>query len=186
MFDEHTWGARHPWEDDEEGWGSGELQSQRKASFAQSAREAASSMVSSGARRTAERLGGRRGLAGILVFNASGWPRTDLVRAFLPYSTVPSAVEVGVEDDRDGTKIASVTEPQEYADHRPAGRFVVFLAREVPGLGYARYNVVEGSPVPVETITGGTTVENEYYRVDYSLMDASINSVRELGRTANW
>ena len=46
LFDEHTWGARHPWEDDEEGWGSGELQSQRKASFAQSAREAASSMVS--------------------------------------------------------------------------------------------------------------------------------------------
>jgi hypothetical protein len=26
LFDEHTWGARHPWGDDEDGWGSGDLQ----------------------------------------------------------------------------------------------------------------------------------------------------------------
>ena len=181
LFDEHTWGARHPWEDDEEGWGSGGLQSQRKASFAQSAREAASSMVSAGARRTAERLGCRRGLAGIIVFNASGFARTDLVRAFLPFSTVPSTVDVGVVDERDGTKIATVNEPQEQADHRPAGRFVVFAAKDVPGLGYARYNVVEGSPVAVEKTTSGSAIENEYYHVDYSLGDATIGSVRELG-----
>lgn len=181
LFDEHTWGARHPWEDDEEGWGSGELQSQRKASFARSAREAASSMVSAGARRTAERLGGQHGLAGIVVFNASGWARTDVVRVFLPYSTVPSSIEVGVEDDRDGTKMAIVTEAQENPDHRPAGRYVVFLAGQVPGLGYARFNVVEGSPVPVEVSTSGTAIANEYYHVEYSLADAWVSSLRELG-----
>ena len=135
LFDEHTWGARHPWEDDEEGWGSGELQSQRKASFAQSAREAASSMVTAGARRTAERLGSQHGLAGVVVFNPSGWSRTDLVRVFVPYSIVPSSIEIGVEDGRDGTKVAIVTEAQENPDHRPAGRYIAFLADQVLGLG---------------------------------------------------
>jgi glycosyl hydrolase family 38 len=181
LFDEHTWGACHPWEDDEEGWGSGELQSQRKDSFAQSAREAASSMVTAGARRTAERLGSQDGLAGVVVFNPSGWSRTDLVRVFLPYSIVPSNIEVGVQDGRDGSKIAIVTEAQENPDHRPAGRYVAFLANQVPGLGYARFNIVEGSPVPVEVSTDGAAIANEYHRVEYSLADAWISSLRELG-----
>ena len=62
LFDEHTWGARAPWQDEEEGWGSGDLQWQRKASFARDAREAAAALVSTGARRAAEHIGGRRGL----------------------------------------------------------------------------------------------------------------------------
>ena len=57
LFDEHTWGARSPWGDDEDGYGSGELQWQRKASFARDAREAAAALVSTGARRSAERVG---------------------------------------------------------------------------------------------------------------------------------
>lgn len=180
LFDEHTWGAANPWENDEEGWGSGELQSQRKASFAQSAREAASSMVTAGARRAADGLGNQHGLAGIVVFNASGGARTDLVRVFLPYSTIPSGIEVGVQDDRDGTKVAIVTEAQENPNHRPAGRYVVFLASQVPALGYARFNVIEGSPVPVDVSVGGTAIANEYYHVEYSLADAWISSLREL------
>jgi hypothetical protein len=35
--------------------------------------------------------------------------------------------------------------------------------------------------VPIETTTSGTAIENEYYHVDYSLPDASIGSLRELG-----
>lgn len=137
-------------------------------------------MVSAGARRSAERLGSGRGLAGVIVFNASGWARSDVVRVFVPYSTVPSTIAVGVEDDRDGTKVATVTEEQENPDHRPAGRHVVFVAGQVPGLGYARFNVVEGSPVPVEVSTAGTAVANDYYHVEYSLADACVSSVRDL------
>lgn len=181
LFDEHTWGARHPWEDDEEGWGSGDLQWQRKASFARNAREAASSLLDSGARRAAERVGGNRGLAAVVVFNAAGWARTDVVKVFLPFSTVPADIEVGVEDDRDGTKLATRALPQEHVDHRPAGRFLQFLAPNVPGLGYARFNVVEGAPVPVEVSRPDeAVVENEFYRVTYAAMDASIASLVEL------
>ena len=85
-----------------------------------------------GARRAAEVVGGNRGLANVVVFNAAGWARTDVVKVFLPFSTVPGDVEVGVEDDRDGTKIATRALPQEHVAHRPAGRFLQFLARDVP------------------------------------------------------
>jgi hypothetical protein len=90
-------------------------------------------------------------------------------------------VEVTVEDDRDGTKIATRTLPQEHVAHRPAGRFLQFLARDVPGLGYARFNVVEGAPAPVGVSRpGDAVVENEFYRITYAAADASIASVLEL------
>ncbi len=182
LFDEHTWGARAPWQDEEEGWGSGDLQWQRKASFARDAREAAAALVSTGARRAAEHIGGRRGLAGIVVFNPSGWARTDVVKVFLPFSTVPATYDVAVQDDRDGTKVATTAAPQQHAEHRPAGRFLQFLARDIPALGYARFNVVEGAPVPVEVSQlGEPVIANEFYRVTYSLLDASISSIVERG-----
>jgi hypothetical protein len=94
---------------------------------------------------------------------------------------VPADLEVGVEDDRDGTKIATRALPQEHVDHRPAGRFLQFLATDVPALGYARFNVVEGAPVPVEVSRpDDAVVENEFYRVSYAAMDASIASLVEL------
>ena len=152
-----------------------------KASFARNARETSSSVLDMGARRAAELVGGDRGLANVVVFNAAGWAGTDVVKVFLPFSTVPGDVEVAVEDDRDGTKIATRALPQEHVDHRPAGRFLQFLARDVPSLGYARFNVVEGSPAPVEVSQpGNAVVENEFYRVTYAAADASIASVLEL------
>ncbi len=104
-----------------------------------------------------------------------------MVKVFLPFSTVPADVEVAVEDDRDGTKIATRALPQEHVDHRPAGRFLQFLARDVPSLGYARFNVVEGAPVPVEVSRPvDAVVENEFYRVSYGVDNASIASLLEL------
>ena len=65
--------------------------------------------------------------------------------------------------------------------HNYAGRFLQFLARDVPGLGYARFNVVEGAPAPVGVSRpGDAVVENEFYRITYAAADASIASVLEL------
>ncbi len=181
LFDEHTWGARHPWEDDEDGWGAGGLQWQYKASLAQRAREAAESVLGTGSRRAGELVGYARGLAGVVVLNASGWARTDVVRVFLPYSTVPAATGVALEDERDGRPVPVMVVPQEHVDHRPAGRFLVFVAHEVPALGYARFSVVPGRGVQVDTDRGqGLTVESDRYRVSYSTENASVSSVTEL------
>lgn len=184
LFDEHTWGARHPWGDDEEGWGSGDLQWQRKASFAQDAREAATSLLNSGARRFAEQAGASGALASVVVINSSGWARADLVKVFLPFSTIPASVDVAVEDGRDGHRLATRSLAQDHAAHRPAGRFLVFRAVDVPALGYVRFNVVEGDPAAVTVSLSSSPLENEHYQVSFSLPEPSIRSVvdRATGR----
>ena len=55
-------GSTPPVGNDEEGWGSGDLQWQRKAAFARDPREAATALVSAGGRRMAERGPGAAGV----------------------------------------------------------------------------------------------------------------------------
>jgi hypothetical protein len=179
LFDEHTWGARHPWEDDEDGWGSGQVQWQRKASFARSAREEASSLVSEAARRAAARVGGDGGPS-VVVLNASGWARTDVVRVFLPFSVVPEGTGVVVQDERDGARLPTLESPQEHSEHRPAGRFLTFLAPSVPALGYTRFRLVAGAPVPVKDRPGQVAIESDRYRVTVSGDAAGISSIIDL------
>jgi hypothetical protein len=179
LFDEHTWGARHPWEDDEEGWGSGQVQWQRKVSFARNAREEACSLVSKAAHRVAAKVGHRGGPA-VVVLNACGWTRTDVVRVFLPFSVVPEGAAAIVQDERDGACLATVEEPQRHTEHRPAGRFLTFLAKDVPPLGYTRFRFVAGSPAPPEARPGCQTIETGHYRVSVSPERAAVSSITDL------
>jgi len=179
LFDEHTWGARHPWEDDEDGWGSGQAQWQRKISFARDAREAATTLCSQGAHRAAS-LVGCQAAPSVVVFNTSGWARTDVVQVFLPFSMVPETSSVVLQDERDGSLLPTLESPQEHREHRPAGRFLSFLAKDVPPLGYARLRVVPGSPAPVEHRRGLTTAQSDHYRVSVSTQDATLSSVFDL------
>jgi hypothetical protein len=183
LFDEHTWGARHPWDDEEEGWGSGQVQWQRKASFARDANEAASVLSASGARSAALGVGRGDGLASIVVLNATASERTDIVKVFLPFSVVPALVEVVVEDERATKPLATVVTPQHHSDHRPGGRFLTFLAEDVPALGYARFNVVKGRPAEQEvtrTASINCEIANDYYHVAISADRGCIGSVLDL------
>lgn len=188
LFDEHTWGARHPWGDDEEGGGSGTLQWRRKAGFADRARESAESLADAGARRTAEALGvigagrsesqGRDALASISVFNPSGWARSEIVRLFVPFSIAPEGLGVVVADERHGRRLPTEAVAQENVEHRPAGRFLVFRADDVPACGYARFALIRGKPADVqEDPAGNACLENDQYRVAYDLRRAWISSV---------
>lgn len=183
LFDEHTWGARHPWADDEEGPSSGHVQWLRKASFARDASEAASRLRMSGARSAALRIGNGSGLASIVVLNVTGSKRTDIVRVFLPYSVVPPLTDVVAQDERTSKELATLITAQDNADHRPAGRWLTFVAEEVPPLGYARFNVVEGHAAEQEitrTTATRAAVVNEYYQVTISSERGSIASVTDL------
>lgn len=193
LFDEHTWGARHPWGDDEEGWDSGRLQWQRKASFADGARETAELLVETAVRRVSEIVGvdpggsaeGPVALASILVVNPSSWPRTEIVRVFVPFSIVPDGSHVVVADERDGRRLPTECAAQQHFEHRPSGRFLVFRAAEVPPCGYVRFAVTKGTPVQVDDAPSDRTcLENEHYRVSYSLEHAWISSVVALERKA--
>src|SRR5215218_936547 len=177
LFDEHTWGAADPWDDELEMRGSGALQWAKKASFAQEASDRAVSLVSSGVHRLSHVFRtSSSSLASVTVFNPSSWERTDLVRVFVPASRIDyrrSFAVVGAEQ-----RVPHVVEAQQDPAFRPRGRYVSFIARDVPPCGYARYELVEDSePAGTSTAENGPGVENEYYRVRFDPSEGVVSQV---------
>ena len=201
LFDEHSWGSANPWGDAEEGLDSGAIQWARKASFAHDAADAALDLLHAGVRRfgaTVARAAGA--LASIVVFNPSTveGARTDLAEVSVPASVVDPALPLALLDGRDGTPVPLAAGPPETAPFRPRGRRLRFVAKDLPPLGYVRFDLVEaGSPAaarPADTAArsagpgsagtaalpvsnGMVTLENEFYRVVYDLAGGFIASL---------
>jgi hypothetical protein len=181
LFDEHTWGAANPWAAASAGRDSGALQWERKASHARSALEAASALVESGLHHLAASLGASSAPgACVLVFNGSAWSRTDLVRVFVPHSRC-SARDLGVLDQTSGEKLAAFVEPQEHAAFRPAGRYLSFIAREVPACGFALYRLLQGDSGSVRAEgDDGPWLENEFLHVEVDVRSGTIARLVDL------
>ena len=112
--------------------------------------------------------------ASIVVWNTLSWSRTALVRIAVPdWSTVQLYDPVH----------------QEYPaiERLAATGEVEFVARDVPGIGYATYyrrsgaavgGAMQASPrASGDRTSGDATIENEYFRVTASGLDGSRNSI---------
>jgi hypothetical protein len=181
LFDEHTWGAANPWHDHEDGFDSGGMQWARKCELAYSAADDAEDLRRAGAHR----LGAQRGrpdgtMAAYLVANLGPADRTDVVEAFLPASTVPLDAHVSVVDARTGDVMPHherLERPEEWPT-RPAGRRMWFVARDVPAVGQARFDIVAADgPCPDPADLVAWQVENEFYRVVVDPADGAISSL---------
>ncbi|HKG25193.1 MAG TPA: hypothetical protein VKB09_06055, partial [Thermomicrobiales bacterium] len=143
LFDEHTWGAANPWEQKLERMDSGDLQWGRKSAFAYLAAERADTLLNSGLHRFAGAFSTTSGaLASLVVFNPSSWQRTDLVRLFLPAERVPPGRSIAIVDATSGQTVPHALEPQAHPNYRAKGQWLTFTARDVPAVGYARYDVI--------------------------------------------
>jgi hypothetical protein len=193
LFDEHTWGAANPWEDSLEWRDSGVLQWQRKAAFAHEAHDRATDLRAHSARRLGTLLG-IRDASTVVVVNPSGLTRTDLTEVFVPEERlrldggcylvdeatgVPVPAEVRGEDcqaDREADP------DDDCARYRPRGRWLRFVARDVPACGYRRYRLRDGAisgseadpPAPVSML------ENERYRVEVDVASGTATSLLDL------
>ena len=120
----------------------------------------------------------------IAVFNALGWPRTDIAVANVGFS------EVGVADVRlagpDGQAVpVQLLSSERYADGGLLRAEVAFVARDVPPLGYSVFRLIPSrspaagaakpQPEPV--------LENEHYRLELSPAGAI---TRLLVKAGNW
>lgn len=187
LFDEHTWGAANPWHDHETGPGSGALQWARKAEFAHRAHDDARDLLHAGLRRLgATHRAAQDALASVLVYNTTGQVRTDIVTAFLPESitrAIGSALVAvdGRKQEEVPTRVAS-EQPRRAS---PRGRVIEFIAREVPPLGWVRFDVVATTEQPeIATLIPPVRVRNEFFEVAYDLEEAVISSIvdRQNGR----
>ncbi|HEX5914587.1 MAG TPA: hypothetical protein VFY54_15810, partial [Rubrobacter sp.] len=171
LFDEHTWGAANPWMDGLEMRESGALQWETKAGFARDARERSHALVRSGVHRLSHAFG-RSGdsLASVTVFNPSRWERTDAVSVFVSESRTELQRHLVVVDSATRERVPCVVEDQENARFRVLGSRLTFIARDVPALGFRRYDLVEGEDEHADPESGDEPcIENEHYLVRFDL-----------------
>ncbi|MGW6057796.1 glycoside hydrolase family 38 N-terminal domain-containing protein [Streptomyces sp. NPDC055189] len=142
LFDEHTWGAGDPWTHGDEGGHSGEHQWHWKYGQALRAYDDGNALIGRASARLGQRLAVSPGAAATYhVINTCSWPRTDVVRLFLPESSVPLEQPVAVHDARDGRRLDHEEQPQTNDDHRDAGRFLLVRVDEVPPAGSVRLDI---------------------------------------------
>ncbi len=169
---------------------SGDLQWGRKSAFAYQAAERAGTLLNAGLHRFAGACtAAPDALASLIVFNPSAWPRTDLVRLFLPAERVPPGRVIAIVDSRSGETIPHNLEPQPHPSFRAKGQWLTFAAPDVPSVGYARFDVKEaaGESVPAnpdERSASDFVLESRFYRVTVDPREGFIASIvdRDTGR----
>lgn len=196
LFDEHTWGAANPWLDSEDGFDSGGLQWARKCELAYQAADDALDLLADGARRLGATFAPDMVAdTSFLVVNTGPGGRGDVAEFFVPASTIPLAEPFEIFDGRTGQRLPHHDEVFEPVDEptRLSGRRVQVRVDDVPSLGWVRLDLRRGGTPPSgERLTGVTSIENEFYRVEYDLHDAVISSVfdkdagRELVNTGSY
>ncbi|WP_055697951.1 glycoside hydrolase family 38 C-terminal domain-containing protein [Streptomyces silaceus] len=163
LFDEHTWGAGDPWTHGDEGGHSGEHQWHWKYGQAMRAHDDGEALLARASARLGQRLAASPDAAATYhVVNTCSWTRTDVVRVFLPESTVPLERRVSVVDARYGRPLAHEERPQTNDDHRDAGRFLLVRVDDVRPAGTVRLDVVteaddtgrDGRTTTVKAATG--------------------------------
>lgn len=168
LYDEHTWGAHNsisePWKDFvQEQWAV-------KAAYATTALEESERLAARGLYQLGRRIGAPAG--SILVFNPVNRVRSDVVRLHVPRNHV-------VFDSNGPVPTQKLGEYGAYDE-------VVFLAREVPPLGYRRLRCApspEGELKPAAE-TPGNILENRFYRITFDEKTGAIASIvdKETGK----
>ncbi len=105
----------------------------------------------------------------VVVFNPLSWERTDIVEVPLP-----SAAEEFAVFEANGKEIPSqVTQRDRYT------RGILFVAREVPSIGYKVYTLKKkkGMNYPTSLRTDATSVESNLFRVTVDPETGWLNSI---------
>ena len=140
-------------------------------------RQLATEALDARLRRLAARIDTRGEGVALVVFNALGWSRTDVVFASAGFTELEAD---GLELlDPDGKAISVQLLDTERAGNGALIRAkVAFVARDVPALGLAVYRLVPRRAGANASYTqAGNVLENEICRVEVDLTDGSITSL---------
>ncbi|MHB9024150.1 MAG: alpha-mannosidase [Armatimonadota bacterium] len=120
----------------------------------------------------------------LVVFNALGWARTDIVTATVGFSD-PNVNGVKLIGSDGQTVTCQMVEVIQNNDGGLLQATVAFVAQEVPALGYAVYHVIPSSDatpksVPVDT----SALENECCRLEVDRATGAITALTV--KEGNW
>jgi hypothetical protein len=168
FYDEHTWGAYNSIDEPDVEFVRGQWA--LKSGFAYKAAEIGRTLSRRGLEALARRVKRPDGHS-LIVFNPLSWMRTDIVKIPLPQALIEQKGKFRLIDCRTDSE-----EPFQLQDDRTA----LFLARDIPSLGYAAFSFSSdqaGAPVaPGATVTAGS-LENDFYRVEIDPATGGLKSV---------
>jgi alpha-mannosidase len=119
----------------------------------------------------------------LVVFNTLGWPRADIVTAVVSF-TDPGSYGVAVIGP-DGEIPCQLLDEIRHQDGSLLQATVVFVARDVPALGYTVYHLKPLATAPLNIQTqADPLLENEFYRVEIDPAGGAIT--RLIVKDGNW
>ncbi len=154
----------------------------------ESSRRLARELVDTGLEALASKVDTRGEGMPLMVFNALGWPRTDVAIADVGFSD-PGVMGLRLLDHAGKAVPVQILASQRAADGGLVQAGIAFVASDVPGLGYAVYRLVplpsSASPTSGATpVKGADCIENEHYRVSFDLTTGAMTSLR--AKPENW
>jgi alpha-mannosidase len=175
FYDEHTWGASNSIDEPDVEFVRGQWA--LKSGFAYKAGEIGRTLSRRGLDALARRVKRPDGHS-LLVFNPLSWKRTDVVKISLPQSLIEQKGNFRLIDRR-----TSREEPFQLLDEKS----VLFLARDVPSLGYAVFSFSSdqaGAPAAAGVSATSGSLENDFYRIEVDSATGGLKSVydKELNR----
>jgi len=133
----------------------------------------------------------RTGDVPVVVFNALGWPRTDIAEVRVGFSD-SGVASVGLVDPLGQAPPVQLVETERYGDGGIKDARIAFIASDVPALGYSIYQIVpkragesasEAGPASASTPAStmhedSGSIENEYYRLTFDLWTGAMTGLR--------
>jgi alpha-mannosidase len=171
LYDEHTWGSRTSVSDPE-----GDLAQQQwavKAAFATNALQGAQSVADAALDAIAAQVSTGQE-TDVLVYNPCSWQRTDIATVPLP-AAFQGCGTVRVVDSVSGAAVPSQVE----------GTSLVFLARDVPPVGYKAFALeCRGTNPPSPIVIDGWTIDGPFFRITLDPNTDAVAGIldKELGR----
>jgi alpha-mannosidase len=125
----------------------------------------------------------------VVVFNTLGWPRTDMAEVTVGFTDV-GITAIALTDDTGQVVPVQILEAARYGDEGLKVIRIVFLARDIPAMGYCTYHIAPRSSAGLEESGGAAvtavspTLENEFHRVSLDPLTGAVTSL--LVKRDNW
>jgi len=168
LYDEHTWGGWNSIDDPESEFARGQWAI--KSGFAYNAREIAKTVLNRGLQALVKNISAPESYS-LAVFNPLSWARTDVVKAALPPALQEKDGKFKIFDKKTGLEVPFV---------RPDKNTIMFLAENVPSIGYAVYAFVPDmapASVPSRTARTKNVIENRFFKVTADPITGGLSSV---------
>jgi len=161
----------------DESQGGGKRHWEEKSGHARYASEAAQRIEQQSAQSLCQNIR-TSGPHSLVVWNQLSWPRSEIVRTTVPQSA-PQVFRL--VDVQNGREVSYQIEKREGTPD-----MLVFLAENVPSLGYGTFSIESGSPSPGGNTprVSDQTLENQFYKVTLREKDGTVANLldKELRR----